>query len=54
MLVKPKARATVSVIQSLDGSNGVNFHTSIPKDRYVRLLVKSLGRYMPQDVSERS
>ena len=44
-------RATVSALRSLDGSNGVSFHTlSLPEDRRVRLLVKNLGRHMPEDV----
>jgi len=46
-------RATVSALRSLDGSKGVNFHTfSLPEDRCVRLLVKNLGRDMPEDVRE--
>jgi hypothetical protein len=44
-------RATVSALRSLDGSKGVSFHTfSLLDDRCVRLLVKNLGRHMPQDV----
>jgi len=43
-------RATVSTLRSLDGSKGVSFHISLPKDRFVRLLVKNLGRHMPEDV----
>jgi hypothetical protein len=44
-------RATVSALRSLDGSKGVSFHTfCIPEDRCVRLLVKNLGRHMPEDV----
>jgi len=35
----------------LDESKGVSFHTfSLPEDRCVRLLVKNLGRHMPEDV----
>ena len=45
-------RATVSVLQSLDGSKGVSFHTSLPEDRFVCLLVKNLGKLMPEDVRE--
>jgi hypothetical protein len=44
-------RATVSALRSLVGSKGVSFHTfSLPEDRCVRLLVKNLGRHMPEDV----
>jgi hypothetical protein len=44
-------RATVSVLRSLDGSKGVTFHTfSLPEDRRVRLLMKNLGRQMPENV----
>jgi hypothetical protein len=44
-------RATVSALRSLDGSKGVSFHTfSLPEDRYVRLLLKHIGRNMPEDV----
>ena len=43
--------ATVSTLQSLDGSKGVSFHTSLPEDRFVHLLVKNLGRHMPEDVN---
>jgi hypothetical protein len=44
-------RATVSALRSLDGSNGVTFHTfSLPEDRCIRLLVKNLGRQMPESV----
>jgi hypothetical protein len=44
-------RATVSALRSLDGSKGVTFHTfSLAEDRCVRLLVKNLGRQMPESV----
>jgi hypothetical protein len=44
-------RATVSALRSLDGSKGVTFHTfSLPEDRCVRLLVKILGRQIPESV----
>jgi hypothetical protein len=44
-------RATVSALRSLDGSKGVSFHTfSLPEDRQVRLLIKNLGRQMPESV----
>ena len=42
-------RATVGALRSLDGSKGVTFHTfCLPEDRCVRLLVKYLGRQMPE------
>jgi hypothetical protein len=41
-------RATVSALRSLDGGEGVRFHTSLPEDRCVRLLVKNLGKRMPE------
>ena len=35
-------RVAVSGLRSLDGENGVNFHTySLPEDRCVRLLIKT-------------
>ena len=44
-------RAAVSVLRSLDASKGVTFHTySLPEDRCARLLIKNLGRRMPEDV----
>jgi hypothetical protein len=44
-------RAMVSVLRSLDGSKGVSFHIfSLHKDRQVRLLIKNLGRQMPESV----
>jgi hypothetical protein len=44
-------RATVSVLRSLDGSRGVSFHTfSLPEDRCIRLLLKNLGKHMPEGV----
>jgi hypothetical protein len=44
-------RATPSALRSLDGSKGVCFHTfTLPQDRCVRLLVKNLGRHMPDAV----
>jgi hypothetical protein len=45
-------RATVGALRSFDGSKGVSFHTfSLPEDCCVRLLVKNLGRHMPDDVA---
>ena len=46
--------ATVKVLRSMDPSDGVVFHTySLPEDRCTRLLVKELGKNMPeQDVRE--
>jgi hypothetical protein len=44
-------RAAVSALRSLDGRNGVSFHTySLPEDCSVRLLIKNLGRRMPETV----
>jgi hypothetical protein len=42
-------RATIGVLRSLDANQGVSFHTfSLPEDRCVRLLLKSLGKPMPE------
>jgi len=42
-------RATVGALRSFDGGKGVNFHTfSLPEDPSVRLLVKNLGKGMPE------
>jgi hypothetical protein len=43
-------RATVSALRSLHGGKGVSFHTSLPVDRCVRLLLKNLGKGMPESV----
>jgi hypothetical protein len=44
-------RAAVSALQSLDGKSGVSFQTySLPEDRCVRLLIKNLGKRMPEGV----
>jgi hypothetical protein len=44
-------RAAVSSLRSLDGKEGVGFQTfTLPKDRYMRLLVKKLGRGTPESV----
>jgi hypothetical protein len=44
-------RATISALRSLDGGEGVSFHNfTLPEDRCVRLLVKKLGRGMPESV----
>ena len=44
-------RATVNIQRFLDGSKEVSFHTlSLPEDRYVRQLIKNLGRQMKEDV----
>jgi len=44
-------RAAVSALWSLEGKEGVNFHTfTPPEDRCARLLVKNLGRGMPESV----
>jgi len=41
-------RATVGALRSLDEGKGVSFHTSLPEDHCVRLLVKNLGKGMPE------
>jgi len=44
-------RDAVSSLRSLDGKDGVNFHTfTLPEDRCARLLVKNQGRGMPESV----
>jgi len=44
-------QAAASALLSLDGREVVSFHTFIfPEDRCVRLLVKNLGRGMPESV----
>jgi hypothetical protein len=44
-------RAAFSALWSLDGKEGVSFHTfTLLEDRCVRLLVKNLGRGMPESV----
>jgi hypothetical protein len=44
-------RATVSALRSIDGKKSVSFHTFyLPEERCVRLLVKNLGKQMPEIV----
>ena len=44
-------RASVSALRSLDGKDGVSFHTfSLPEDCCVRLLLKNLDRGRPESV----
>jgi hypothetical protein len=44
-------RAAISTLRSLDGGEGVSFHTfTLPEVRCVRLLVKNPGRGMPESV----
>jgi hypothetical protein len=44
-------RAAITALRSLDVSKGVSFHTfSLPEDRCLRLLIKNLGRGMPETV----
>ena len=44
-------RAAVSALRSLDGKEGVSFHTfTFPEESCVRLLVKNLGSSMPESV----
>ena len=47
-------RATITALRSIEKGKDVSFHTySLPEDRTVRLLVKNLGRKMPEsDVRE--
>ena len=41
----------VSALRSLDGGEGVSFHNfTLTEDRCARLLVKNLGRSMPESV----
>ena len=43
--------AAVKALRSLDGRGGVSFYTfTLPEERCVRLLVKNLGRGMPESV----
>ena len=45
------SRAVVSALRSLDGKEGVSFNTfTLPEDHFARLLVKNLGRCMPESV----
>jgi hypothetical protein len=55
MMVVPSTgngfRATVSALRSLDGGEGVSFHTiTLLEARCVRLIVKNLGRRIPESV----
>jgi hypothetical protein len=44
-------RAAIRTLRSLDGKEGLSFHNfTLPEDRCVRLLVKNLGRVMPERV----
>jgi len=44
-------RAAVSTLRSLDGKEGVSFHTfTLSEYRCARLLVKNLGKGMPESV----
>ena len=46
-------RAAVSALRSLDVKDGVSFHNfTLPEERCVRLLVKNLGRGMPESVAQ--
>ena len=42
--------AAITTLRSLDVSKGVFFHTSLPEDRCVRMLIKNLSRRMPETV----
>jgi len=54
MTVPSKAdgfRAAVRALRSFNGKEGVSFHTfTLPEDRCARLLVRNLGRDMPESV----
>jgi hypothetical protein len=42
-------RSTISALRSLGEGQGVSFHTfSLPEDRCLRLLLKNLGKFMPE------
>jgi hypothetical protein len=42
-------RATIGALRSIDANEGVRFHTfSLPEDRCVRLLLKNLGKRIPE------
>ena len=44
-------RAVISALQALDGKDGVSFHTfTLPEEGCALLLVKNLGRGMPESV----
>ena len=44
-------RAAVSALRSLDGNYGACFYTfTLPEDGCVRLLVKNVGRGMPESI----
>jgi hypothetical protein len=51
MVVLSTADGFRAAVSALDGKGGVCFHTfTLPEDRCVRLLVKTLGRGMPESV----
>jgi hypothetical protein len=44
-------RAAIRELRSLEGTEGVSFHTfTLPEDRCLRLLVKNLGKGMSESV----
>jgi len=43
-------RVPISALRFLDGKEDVSFHTTLAEDCCVGLLVKSLGRGMPESV----
>jgi hypothetical protein len=58
MILDPRTtdgfRARVSTLRSLDGTNIVRFYTfSLPEDRCLCLLIKTLGRKMPEEVGQK-
>jgi hypothetical protein len=51
MLVSETAdgfRATIGTLRSRGEGKGVSFHTSLPEDRCMRLLLKNLSKRMPE------
>jgi hypothetical protein len=47
-------RDAVRTRRSLDGKEGVSFHTfTLPEDRCVRFLIKNLGSDMPESVVQK-
>jgi hypothetical protein len=46
-------RATIGSLRTLDESEGVSFHTfSLPENRFVYLLLKNIGKRMPEADTE--
>jgi len=50
-LTADELRPAVGTLRSLDGKEGVRFHTfTLPEDRCVRLRIKNLGMGMPESI----